>query len=100
MLSNYTFTTEELKSTYFESDAKVQLCPFCVAMQTDRFVVVALLQYFYFRRQHGPPLLSIIRDLRQLPYFIMGKVGITVNLLIDQNIILYLLLHEMILSGR
>ena len=32
--------------------------------------------------------------LRQLPYFIMGRVCITVNLLIDQKIILYLLLHE------
>ena len=31
-----------------------------------------------------------------LPYFVMGSVCITVNLLIEQNIILYLLLHEII----
>ena len=29
-----------------------------------------------------------------LPYFVMGRVCITVNLLSDQNIMLYLLLHE------
>ena len=34
--------------------------------------------------------------LWQLPYFVMGRVCITVNLLIDQHIILYLLLHEII----
>ena len=32
----------------------------------------------------------------QLPYFMMGRVCITINLLIDQKIILYLLLHEII----
>ena len=45
------------------------------------------------------PLLSIIMltsGLRQLSYFVIGGVGITVNLLIDQKIILYLLLHEII----
>ena len=31
-----------------------------------------------------------------LPYFVKERVCITVNLLIDQNIILYLLLHEII----
>ena len=29
-------------------------------------------------------------------YYVMGRVCITVNLLIDQNFILYLLLHEII----
>ena len=31
-----------------------------------------------------------------LPYFVNGRVCITVNLLIDQNNMLYLLLHEVI----
>ena len=38
----------------------------------------------------------LISVLWQLPYFIMGRVCITVNLLIDQKIILYLLLNEII----
>ena len=78
---------------------------------------VALLQYayVYFRRQQGSPLLFPINNRHlvhyyadiiifmltsvhgnYLPHFVMGRVCIPVNLLIDQNNILYLLLHEII----
>ena len=65
------------------------------------------------RRQQGSPLLFPVNNCHlvhyyadniifmltsvygnYLPYFVMGRVCITVNLRIDQNNILYLLLHE------
>ena len=38
--SNYTFTTEELKSTYFESDTKVQLCQILIRVLKSEVIIM------------------------------------------------------------
>ena len=62
-LSNYAFTTEELKSTYFESDAK---CSYTIDLKDDVFYSENI--FFDVMFEWRITNFSVIHSILKLPY--------------------------------